>query len=151
MFFPHSVNAYKVQQSLLRQSPLRGRSPRALAGPQKREHDRLLTSNRPPRPPPRLGPSKVQVSIEVQSFTSDIQTVGDQEELSVGTPASSSIVTAVSGNDGEVVGRRSIRTGETRRWRTLTVRKNYDHTLLSRMTERLPSNDYHQRSAALPS
>ncbi|GBP91356.1 hypothetical protein EVAR_64401_1 [Eumeta japonica] len=30
------------------------------------------------------------------------ETAGDQEELSVGTPTSSSTVTAVSGNDGEV-------------------------------------------------
>ncbi|GBP86726.1 hypothetical protein EVAR_63731_1 [Eumeta japonica] len=51
---------------------------------------------------------------------------GDQEKLSVGTPKSSSTVTAVSGSDGEVVGRRSVRTGETRRWRTSTVRKSYD-------------------------
>ncbi|GBP97668.1 hypothetical protein EVAR_68134_1 [Eumeta japonica] len=36
---------------------------------------------------------------------------GDQEELSVSTPRSSSTVTAVSGNDGEVVGRHSFRTG----------------------------------------
>ncbi|GBP19263.1 hypothetical protein EVAR_79863_1 [Eumeta japonica] len=54
---------------------------------------------------------------------------GDQE-LSVGTPTSSSTVTAVSGSDGEVVGRCSVRTGKTRRWRTSTVRKNYDdHSL----------------------
>ncbi|GBP26044.1 hypothetical protein EVAR_20058_1 [Eumeta japonica] len=32
----------------------------------------------------------------------------------------------------EVVGRRSVRTGETRRWRTSTIRKNYDdHSLAS--------------------
>ncbi|GBP30745.1 hypothetical protein EVAR_82487_1 [Eumeta japonica] len=55
---------------------------------------------------------------------------GDQEELSVDTPTSSSTVTAVSGSGGEVVGRRSIRVGETRRWRTSTVRINYnDHSL----------------------
>ncbi|GBP92447.1 hypothetical protein EVAR_63197_1 [Eumeta japonica] len=55
---------------------------------------------------------------------------GDQGELSVSTPTSSSTVTAVSGSDGEVVGLRSVQTGETQRWRTSPVRKNYDdHSL----------------------
>ncbi|GBP60049.1 hypothetical protein EVAR_44259_1 [Eumeta japonica] len=49
------------------------------------------------------------------------------------TPTSSSTVTAVSGSGGEVVGRRCVRTGETQRWRTSTVRKNYDdHSLRPR-------------------
>ncbi|GBP14616.1 hypothetical protein EVAR_93488_1 [Eumeta japonica] len=57
---------------------------------------------------------------------------GDQEELSVSTPTSFSTVTAVCGSNGEVVSRRSVRTGETRRWRTSTVRKNYDdHSRMS--------------------
>ncbi|GBP70781.1 hypothetical protein EVAR_52907_1 [Eumeta japonica] len=48
----------------------------------------------------------------------------------MGTPTSSSTVTFVSGSDNEVVGRRSVQTVEIRRWRTLTVRKNYDdHSL----------------------
>ncbi|GBP72217.1 hypothetical protein EVAR_51124_1 [Eumeta japonica] len=55
---------------------------------------------------------------------------GDQEESSVGIPTSSSTVTAVSGSGGEAMGRRSVRIGETRRWRTSTVRKNYDDHLL---------------------
>ncbi|GBP47972.1 hypothetical protein EVAR_40396_1 [Eumeta japonica] len=49
---------------------------------------------------------------------------GDQEQLSVGTPKSSSTVTAVSESDGKVVGRRSVWIGKTRRWKTSTVRKN---------------------------
>ncbi|GBP24302.1 hypothetical protein EVAR_9400_1 [Eumeta japonica] len=49
------------------------------------------------------------------------------------SPSSSSIVTAVSGGDGEVMGRRSARIGETRRMRTSTFRKNYDdHSFVSR-------------------
>ncbi|GBP53936.1 hypothetical protein EVAR_96614_1 [Eumeta japonica] len=48
------------------------------------------------------------------------------EAVAPSTPTSSSTVTAVSGRDREVVGRRSVRTGETRRWRTSTIRKNYD-------------------------
>ncbi|GBP29631.1 hypothetical protein EVAR_79180_1 [Eumeta japonica] len=48
------------------------------------------------------------------------------EELSVDTPTTSSTVTALSGSGGEVVGRRSVQTGETRKWRTSTVRKSCD-------------------------
>ncbi|GBP84820.1 hypothetical protein EVAR_32719_1 [Eumeta japonica] len=53
---------------------------------------------------------------------------------SVGTPILSSTVTAISGSDGEVAGRHFVQTGEIRRWRTSTVRKNYDDHLLPRIS-----------------
>ncbi|GBP88890.1 hypothetical protein EVAR_102903_1 [Eumeta japonica] len=61
-------------------------------------------------------------------------TAGDQEELSVGTPTSSSTVTTISGSDGEVVGRYFVQTGEIRRWRTSTIRKNYDDHSVDALT-----------------
>ncbi|GBP90396.1 hypothetical protein EVAR_65805_1 [Eumeta japonica] len=69
---------------------------------------------------------------------------GDPEELPVDTPSSSSTVMAGSGSYVEVVGRRSVWTGEPRRWRTSTSRKNYDE-------HSLHVNDYHYRSATPPS
>ncbi|GBP84798.1 hypothetical protein EVAR_66668_1 [Eumeta japonica] len=44
-----------------------------------------------------------------------LESAGDPEKLSVDTPTFSSTVTAGSGSDDEVVVRRSVRTGETRR------------------------------------
>ncbi|GBP19335.1 hypothetical protein EVAR_12376_1 [Eumeta japonica] len=71
----------------------------------------------------------------------------DQEKLSVGTPTSWLTVTTVSGSHGEVVGRRSFRTGETRRWRTSAVRKNHDDHSLP--PYRAPLNGYSQRPFSL--
>ncbi|GBP84811.1 hypothetical protein EVAR_63693_1 [Eumeta japonica] len=91
----------------------------------------------------------------------------DQEELSVGTPTSFSTITAVSGIDGEVIGRRFVRTEKTRRWKTSTAWKNYDdHSLAGtamlfsdidpgpyRNGRRYlaPMNGYHHRLAVPPS
>ncbi|GBP61861.1 hypothetical protein EVAR_97303_1 [Eumeta japonica] len=58
------------------------------------------------------------------------ESAGDPEELSMDTPSSCSTVTAGSGSDVEVVGRRSVRTGENRRWRTSTIQKNMTTTHL---------------------
>ncbi|GBP52606.1 hypothetical protein EVAR_35796_1 [Eumeta japonica] len=77
---------------------------------------------------PRRSSGDCSIS-EVQTWRIP-ELAGDQDELSVGTPTSSSTFTAVSGSGGEVMGRCSIRAGETRRWRTSLVRKNYnDHSL----------------------
>ncbi|GBP72101.1 hypothetical protein EVAR_55144_1 [Eumeta japonica] len=69
--------------------------------------------------------------VSIQGDQTIAEPAGDQEELSVSTSTSSSIVTAVSGSGGEVVGRRSVQTGETRRWKTSTARKNYDDNSLA--------------------
>ncbi|GBP35053.1 hypothetical protein EVAR_75256_1 [Eumeta japonica] len=77
-------------------------------------------------------------------------TAGDQEELSVGTPISSSTVTAVSGSDGEVIGRRSVwpsgpeklNDGELRRY----VRSWIFHTLVLKGAAQSPT---HTRARAV--
>ncbi|GBP10192.1 hypothetical protein EVAR_77595_1 [Eumeta japonica] len=59
------------------------------------------------------GPSDDSPLSGVQ-FVEYLVSAGDPEKVSVDLPSSSLTVTAISGSDGEVVGRRSVRTGETR-------------------------------------
>ncbi|GBP06388.1 Regulation of enolase protein 1 [Eumeta japonica] len=86
--------------------------PFLVAGTGRRTYDAscpdVFSSGIRPRRPSGDGPLSGVQSVKFP------ESAGDPEELTVDSPSSSSSVTAGSGSDDEVVGRRSVRTGETR-------------------------------------